>query len=113
MLSCNEQRRSILASASFRVATSLAIELAFNMVSVFIQIHFYDIPIQKIWMKYWGRHVFANAIMITVFVAYFGSVLVRVFADNNTTLEEYKLKNCTTLFSFYFAYSLRHFACHL
>jgi hypothetical protein len=28
-------------------------------------------------------------------------------------LEEYKLKNCTTLFSFYFAYSLRHFACHL
>ncbi|CAB4025937.1 Hypothetical predicted protein [Paramuricea clavata] len=88
----------VIRASLIRVAISLAIDFAFNIVSLFIQIHFYDIPIQKIWTKYWGRHVFANAFMIIVFVAYFGSVLVRVFADNNNTLEEHKLKNCTTLF---------------
>ena len=101
MLSCNELRCSILASdKSFLnpgIAISLAIDFAFNIMSVFIQIHFYDIPIQKIWMKYWRRHVIANAVMIIVFVAYFGTVLIMVFADNNT-LKEFKLRNCTTIF---------------
>ena len=87
----------VIKASLIRVAISLAIDFAFNIMSVFIQIHFYDIPIQKIWMKYWRRHVIANAVMIIVFVAYFGTVLIMVFADNNT-LKEFKLRNCTTIF---------------
>jgi hypothetical protein len=87
----------VIKASLIRVAISLAIDFAFNIISVFIQIHFYDIPMQKIWMKYWRRHVIANAIMIIVFVAYFGTVFIRVVADNNT-LKEYKLRNCTTIF---------------
>ena len=81
-----------------RVAISLAIDFAFNIMSVFIQIHCYDIPMQKVWMKYWRRHIIANAFVVIVFVSYFGAVLVRVFADNNYPLKEHKLRNCTTVF---------------
>jgi hypothetical protein len=88
----------VIKASLIRVAISLAIDFAFNIISVFIQIHFYDIPMQKIWTKYWGRHVIANAIMIIVFVAYFGTVLIRVVADDNYTSKAYKLRNCTTMF---------------
>jgi hypothetical protein len=88
----------VIKASLIRVAISLAIDFAFNIISVFIQIHFYDIPMQKIWMIYWRRHVIANAIMIIVFVAYFGTVLIRVFADDNYTWKAYKLRNCTTIF---------------
>ncbi len=81
-----------------RVAISLATDFAFNIMSVFIQIHCYDIPMQKIWMKYWGRHIIANAFIIVGFVSYFGRLLVSVFADDNYSLKEYKLRNCTTVF---------------
>ena len=88
----------VIKASLIRVAISLAIDFAFNIMSVFIQIHFYDIPMQTIWMIYWRRHVIANAIMIIVFVAYFGTVLIRVFADDNYTWKAYKLRNCTTIF---------------
>jgi hypothetical protein len=88
----------VIKASLIRVAISLAIDFAFNIISVFIQIHFYDIPMQKIWMKYWGRHVIANAIMIIVFVAYFGTVLIRVVEDDNYTSKAYKHRNCTTMF---------------
>ncbi len=81
-----------------RVAISLAIDFAFNIMSVFIQIHCHDIPMQKTCIKYWRRHIIANAFMIIVFVSYFGPVVIRVFADNNYSSKEHKLRNCTTVF---------------
>ena len=80
-----------------RVAISLAIDFAFNIMSVFIQIHCHDIPMQKIWIKYWRRHIIANAFVVIVNISYFGSLLVSVFADNYSS-KEYKLRNCTTVF---------------
>ncbi len=41
------------------------------------------------------RHIIANAFMITVFVSYFGPVLIRVFADNNYSSKEHKLNENT------------------
>ena len=88
----------IIKASIIRVAISLAIDFAFNIMSVLIQIHCYNIPMQRVWVKYWPRHVGANAFMIIVFVSYFGSVLVSVFAHNNYSSTGYELKNCTTVF---------------
>ena len=88
----------IIKASLIRVAISLAIDFAFNIISVFIQMHCYNIPMQRVWVKYWLRHVSANAFMIIVLVSYFGSVLVNVFAHNNHSSTGYKLKNCTTVF---------------
>ena len=88
----------IIKASLIRVAISLAIDFAFNIISVFIQIHCYNIPMQRVWVKYWRRHVSANAFMIIVLVSYFGTVLVNVFAHNNHSSTGYKLKNCTTVF---------------
>ena len=88
----------IIKASLIRVAISLAIDFAFNIISVFIQMHCYNIPMQRVWVKYWLRHVSANAFMIIVLVSYFGSVLVNVFAHNNHSSTGYQLKNCTTVF---------------
>ena len=81
-----------------RVAIGLATDFLFNMISVFIQIHFYDIPMQMIWKKYWRRHVAANCFIIIICVSYFGSVLTSVLSDIDYASQGLKLKNCTTLF---------------
>lgn len=86
---------NVIKESLIRVAISLTIDLVFNVISVLIQIHFYDIPMQMIWSIHWRRHVLANAFMITVFVSYFSRVLIRVFADNYDAL---RLRNCTTVF---------------
>jgi hypothetical protein len=76
----------------------MAIDFAFNIISVFIQIHYYDIPMQNVWMKYWLRHVIANTFVIICMVANVGASLVSVFSGLQNVLEEYKLRNCTSIF---------------
>ena len=89
---------NVIKGSLMRIAISLAIDFVFNIGSVFIQVHFYDIPM-RVWMKHWRRHVISNAFMIVIFITYFGSALVKVFAaDNYTFKEEYNLRNCTTIF---------------
>ena len=81
-----------------RVAIGLAIDFFFNMISVFIQIHFYDIPMQMIWKKYWRRHVAANCFIIIIYVSYFGSAITLVYSDIDYASQGLILRNCTTLF---------------
>ena len=81
-----------------RVAIGLAIDFLFNMVSVFIQVNFYDIPMQLIWKKYWRRHVAANVFIIIIYVSYFGTVITSVFSDIDYASQGLKIKNCRTLF---------------
>ena len=88
----------IIKVSIIRVAISLAIDFAFNMISVLIQMHCYYIPMQRVWVKYWRRRVSANTLVIIAFVVYFGLDFVSVFADNNPSSAEYKLRNCTTVF---------------
>ena len=87
----------IIKASIIRIAISLAIDFVFNVMSVLIQIHCYNIPMQRVWVKYWRRHISANAFMIIVLVSYFSSVLVSVVADNQSSTG-YELKNCTTVF---------------
>ena len=89
----------VIKDSLMRIAISLAIDFVFNIISVCIQIHFYDIPMQKVWVNFWQRHVTANAVMMIIVVSYFGASLVRVFASNDSYINtQYKLKNCTSMF---------------
>ena len=81
-----------------RIAISLGLDYVFNLVSVFIQIHYYNIPMGKVWTKYWLRHVSANVLIIILTVSYFGPSVVSVFTGNKYSLKEYKLRNCTSIF---------------
>ena len=87
----------VIKGSLIKIAISLAIDFVFNIISVFIQIHFYDVPMRKVWVKYWRRHVTANAFMIII-VSYFGVSLVSVFLGHKYILTEYKLRNCTSMF---------------
>ena len=81
-----------------RIAIGLALDFTFNLISVFTQIHHYDIPMQKVWMRYWLCHVIANALIIINIVSYFGPSLIAVFEGFQYTSKEYKLRNCTSIF---------------
>ena len=94
----NVEPWQVIKSSLIRIAISLAIDFVFNIISVFIQIHFYDIPMRRVWMKHWRRHVIANAFIIICIVSYFGASLTGVFASQKHMLKDYKLRNCTSLF---------------
>jgi hypothetical protein len=88
----------VMKRSLIKIAISLAIDFVFNTISVFIQIHNYDIPMRKVWLKYWRRHVTINAFMLIITVSYFGTPLVSVFAGQTYMSKDYELRNCTSLF---------------
>ena len=90
-------RWQIIRGSLVKMGLSFGIDFAFNIVSVFIQIHFYDIPMRKVWQKCWRLHVIANALMVIIYVGYFSPALIDVFAGNDF-FKHSKLKNCTTIF---------------
>ena len=86
----------IIKSFSVRICISMAIDFVFNVISVFIQIHVYDIPMRRVWLKYWRRHLFATSFTIICMISYFGAPLVRVFESREDRTLEYKIRNCTS-----------------
>ena len=90
----------VIKASLIRISISLTIDFLFHIISVFFQIHFNDIPMRRVWLNHWRRHVTANAFVIVCIVLYFGTPLVSVFADNKYIMpnKEYKLRNCTTMF---------------
>ena len=90
-------RWPIVRGSLIRIGLSFGIDFVFNIISVFIQVHFYNIPMQKVWQRCWRLHVIANTLMIIIYISYFGPALVDVFAANDF-FNNPKLKNCTTIF---------------
>ena len=90
----------VIKGSLMRIAIGLAIDFLFNIISVFIQIHFYDIPMRKVWLNYWRRHLIANAFICICMVSYFSAPLVSVFASRKymSMFKESKLRNCTSVF---------------
>ena len=80
-----------------RICISAGIDFAFNIVSIFIQIHFYDIPMRRVWLRYWRRHLIANILIIVSMVSYFGFSLVSIFEARQDKIQKYQLRNCTPL----------------
>ena len=80
-----------------RVAIGIGIDFFFNCLSNFVQIHYYNIPVGRVWTKYWKRHMLANFIIIIVMVSYFSPVLLSVFQarETGTSTRQYIARDCT------------------
>ena len=98
VMSFNVPPWQIIQYSLTRIAISLGLDYVFNLISVFIQIHYYDIPMGKVWTKYWLRHVSANALVIIATVSYFGPSLVSIFEGYKYGSMVYELRNCTSIF---------------
>ena len=89
---------SLVKTSLTRIAIGLGIEFVFNILSTFVRIHWYDIPVARVWSKFWKRHLFANGISVAVFACYFThplhSVLRRRFHDTSTG-GNYVIRKCT------------------
>ena len=81
-------------SCLIRIAIGLGIELMFNFVSILIRIHGRDIPISRVWSKYWGRHMFATGITVAVLIGFFTKPLLAIF-ENRFHDKNYIVRNCT------------------
>ena len=82
-----------------RMAIGIGIDFFLNCLSNFVQIHYYNIPIARVWKKYWKRHVLANLIIVMMIVSYFTQL--HVFLSSFQTRESgandrlYTVRNCT------------------
>ena len=89
----------VIKASLINMAIGLGIDFFFNCISVCIQIHYHNIPMQRVWFKCWKRHVIANAIILMVVLYYFSSVLFTIFETRrNESAKEYTIRNCTSPF---------------
>ena len=81
-----------------RVAIGIGIDFFFNCLSNFVQIHYYNIPVGRVWTKYWKPHMLANFIIVIVIVSYFSPVLLSVFQAREAAAsyrQHIVRRNCT------------------
>ena len=80
-----------------RIAIGIGIDFFFNCLSNFVQIHYYNIPIARVWKKYWKRHVLANLIIVLVIVSYFTQALLSCLQTRESGANDtlYTKRNCT------------------
>ena len=91
--------KTVLKYSFVRLAIGLGIEVFFNFVSIFIQIHFDDLPIRRVWSKHWKRHVIANAIITMAMVLYFSPALFSIYhIRQSNPSADYTIANCTLPF---------------
>ena len=88
---------AILKDSLIRVSIGLGVNFIFNCLSIFVQIHCHDIPIRRVWLKHWKRHVLAN-VVVTVTLCYFTPVLLSIYQVRPNLVDEYTLRNCTLPF---------------
>ena len=88
---------SFIFEAVKRVAIGVGIDFFFNCLSNFVQIHYYNIPIARVWKKDWKRHVLAHLLIVMVIVSYFTTGLLSCFdaRKSGTNDGQYIVKNCT------------------
>ena len=97
--SFNKSPWLVIKGSLIRMVIGLAIDLVFNCISVFIQIHYHDVPLRRIWFKCWKRHVIANAIILMMVILIFTEDLFLVFeARKDSSASQYPIKNCTLPF---------------
>ena len=94
---------SVVKSSLTRIAIGLVIEFVFNFLSTFIRIHWHNIPITRVYSKYWKRHVFANIIVVAVLVCYFTNPLVAIFQNHfhDSGTGNYTIRNCTLPYEYW------------
>ncbi|XP_046857514.1 uncharacterized protein LOC124450905 [Xenia sp. Carnegie-2017] len=82
-----------------RIAIGILIDFIFNCLTNFVQMCYYNIPIGRVWKKYWKRHLLANLIIVLVVIAYFGRGLESVFRsrfeETGESSVKYVIRNCS------------------
>ena len=80
-----------------RVAIGIGIDFLFNCLSNFVQTHYYNIPVARVWKKYWKRHVLTHLLIVMVTVSYFTKVLLSCFQarESGANDTQYIVRNCT------------------
>ena len=80
-----------------RVGIGIGIDFLFNCLSNFVQIHYYNIPVARVWKKYWKRHVLAHLLIVTMTVSYFTKVFLSCFQarEFGANDRQYIVRNCT------------------
>ena len=53
---------SVVKTSLTRIGIGVGIEFVFNVLSTFVRIHWYNIPVARVWSKFWKRHLFVNGI---------------------------------------------------
>ncbi len=87
---------SVVKSSLIRITIGLGIEFVFNFLATFVRIHWHNIPIARVWSKYWKRHVFANGIIVAVLVCDFTRPLLTVFQHRfHDGAGNSNIRNCT------------------
>ena len=88
---------SFFSKALIRVAIGIGIDFLFNCLSNFVQIHCYNLPINRVWKKYWKRHVLANVMIVTGIVSFFTKALLLCFRAHQSGADDsqYIVRNCT------------------
>ena len=80
-----------------RVVIGIAIDFLFNCLSNLVQIHYYNIPIARVWKKHWKRHVLAHLLIVMMIASYFTRVLLSCFQsrESGANDRQYIVRNCT------------------
>ncbi|XP_046858776.1 uncharacterized protein LOC124452237 [Xenia sp. Carnegie-2017] len=82
-----------------RIAIGVLIDFIFNWLSNFVQMYYHNIPIGRVWKKYWKRHLFANVVVVLVIIAYFSRSLESVFRlhfkETGESSVKYAVRNCS------------------
>ena len=89
---------SIVKTSLRRIVIGLGIEFVFNILSTFVRIHWYDIPVARVWSKFWKRHLFATGITVAVFACYFTKPLLIVLGKrfhDTSAGGNFVIRNCT------------------
>ena len=89
---------SVIKESFLRLAIGLSIEFFFNFLSIFLHIHWHNVPIPRVWWQFWRRHFMANAVIIVVIVCYFTRVLLTVFQVRMHNSQAYPIRNCSMPF---------------
>ncbi|XP_046857634.1 uncharacterized protein LOC124451044 [Xenia sp. Carnegie-2017] len=91
--------RPLLLEFVKRISIGLGIDFIFNCLSNFVQMHYFNIPIGRVWKKYWKRHLLANIVVTLNIIAYysldFNSVFKAHFHEMREDSVKYPIRNCS------------------
>ncbi|XP_046857172.1 uncharacterized protein LOC124450585 [Xenia sp. Carnegie-2017] len=84
-----------------RIVIGVLIDFIFNCLSNYVQMYYYNIPIGRVWKKYWKRHLFANVVVVLVIISYFSRDLESVFQSHfqksGASSTKHSIRNCSLL----------------
>ena len=85
----------ILKDFIVKISVAMTVDLYFNSLSIFLQTHWYNVPIRRVWSKHWQVHLVVSFVTILMTVMYFSPVLLTVVRVNSDNTPSHEAKNCS------------------